>query len=310
MLKLSPEVADDLRPRRVIRSLPLPFLKWVGGKRQLIPSLERMLPRRMNRYFEPFVGGGALFFHLKPVKAALFDINRELIDTYRSVRDVVEGLIGELRSMPHSEEHFYALRNVRPDELSVVQRAARMIYLNRTGFNGLYRVNREGRFNVPFGRYANPTICDPENLRACSASLKGAEIVSRSFDEIEEIAAPGDFVYFDPPYVPASPTASFTSYAADGFRMADQERLANLFRRLAERGVNAMLSNSDTPITRELYEGCFGQRVMARRNVNCDPTRRGAVGELVVTNYMPPRADVERITLAPHQELPAVALAS
>lgn len=284
MLRQQPP--QSARPR-LLRSLPAPFLKWVGGKRQLLPAMESLLPRRIERYFEPFVGGGALFFHLKPRFAVLADINRELVDCYQAVRDRVEEVVQDLQTHTHDEGYYYALRERRPEELDLPRRASRTIFLNRTGFNGLYRVNREGRFNVPFGRYTNPVVCDEDNLRACSQQLAAAHIDAMPFDEVEDMAAPGDLVYFDPPYVPASATANFTSYAAEGFTLRDQERLAELARRLSGRGVNVMVSNSDTPLTRELYQGLHLHQVMARRSINSNGARRGAVPELLVTSYAP-----------------------
>lgn len=273
---------------RLVRKLPAPFLKWVGGKRQLIPAMEVMLPERFSRYFEPFVGGGALFFHLKPRFAVLADINHELVDCYRAVRDCVDEVLQDLRQHRHDEDYYYAVREQRPQDLELHRRASRTIFLNRTGFNGLYRVNRSGKFNVPFGRYSNPVLCDEDNLRACSQQLGAAHIDTLPFDEVEEMAGPGDLVYFDPPYVPASATANFTAYAADGFHLRDQERLAEMVKRMGGRGVNVMVSNSDTPLTRELYEGLHLHRVMARRNINSDTKGRGAVPELLATTYRPP----------------------
>ncbi|MCB9763484.1 MAG: DNA adenine methylase [Alphaproteobacteria bacterium] len=276
------------------RAVPRPFLKWVGGKRQLLPELEALLPRRFDHYFEPFVGGAALFFHLQPDNATLSDANAELVDCYTAVRDGVDALVRELRRHVYDQDYYYAMRAWDSAGAPLHQRAGRTIYLNRTGFNGLYRVNRSGKFNVPFGRYTNPVICDEENLQGCSRVLQGVALVHEDFEAAADRARAGDFVYFDPPYVPLTPTASFTSYVADGFGLADQERLAALFRRLSERGVQVMLSNSDTPLVRELYAGFHLEEVQARRNVNAKASKRGAVGELVVCSDYPRRGAAAR----------------
>ena len=231
----------DLPPRA------RPFVKWVGGKRQLLPRLLPHVPQRFGRYFEPFVGGGALFFSLAPEFAALNDGNARLVRTYRTIRDRVEDVVALLRTYPHDRDFFMSLRAVDIDAGTDVEVAAWFIYLNRTAFNGLYRVNSRGGFNVPFGRYKNPTICDAENLRACAAILKGASITHGDFEAVVADAHPGDFVYFDPPYVPLTATSDFTSYTAEGFTDADQVRLRDVALRLKAGGVAVMLSNSGAP---------------------------------------------------------------
>jgi DNA adenine methylase len=246
------------------------------------------------------VGGGALFFALyregllDDRKVVLSDVNKELVDTYKAIRNKVSKVIELLREHKelHCKEHYYSVRSQQPAEMGQQEaRAARMIYLNKTGFNGLYRVNRKGEFNVPLGRYVNPTICDEENLRAASRALKLATIERSPFDEVLKRARRGDFVYFDPPYVPVSSTANFVGYAKDGFGQADQERLAELFGNLKRRGVHVMLSNSDTPEVERLYRDHHLLKVMARRQVNSRKDRRGPVGELVVLGYDPPEVD-------------------
>ena len=287
MLKKEPgtqqrhSLAANSRPEASAR----PFLKWVGGKGRVLPQLLPLLPGHFAGYHEPFIGGGAMFFSLQPDKAALWDINEELIYCYLMIRDHVDDLIAALRLHRYEKEYYYALRATNPVELSPVQRAARTICLNRTGFNGLYRVNRAGTFNVPFGRHTNPTICDAPNLRLCSRALRGVDLDSRDFQELTTSAKRGDFVYFDPPYVPRSPTSAFTSYSPGGFNLPDQERLASLFTTLASRGVKVMLSNSDVPLVHELYDGFQIDIVMASRNVNARADRRGAVREVVVRSY-------------------------
>lgn len=260
-----------------------PFLKWVGGKRQLVPHLVAGAPRSFRRYFEPFVGGGALFFHLQPRDAVLADANERLIRTYRAVRDDVEGVIELLRGYPYDSDFYYDIRELAVDARSDVEVAAWFVYLNRAGFNGLYRVNRDNQFNVSFGRYVNPTICDAENLRACSKALHGVELVVGDFGEVVGKARRGDFAYFDPPYVPLSVTSCFTSYAADGFGSDDQRRLRVVASKLKTRGVHILLSNSSAPFVRELYATGFKvSEVAANRAVNCRADRRGSVKELLI----------------------------
>jgi DNA adenine methylase len=264
------------RPRR-------PFIKWAGGKRQLLPELRRYVPKEFGRYYEPFVGGGALFFELRPGDAVLTDVNERLIRTYRGVRDDVEQVIELLRGCRHEEAFFYAQRDVPIDGKTDAEVAAWFIYLNKVGFNGLYRVNRQNRFNVPFGRHKNPTICDEDTLRACSAALAGARIEKADFAAAVADAKPGDLVYFDPPYVPMSVTANFTQYTSDRFDRAAQERLRDLALALKQRGVHVLLSNSSAPLVRSLYqEGFEAIEVSATRLVNSKVTGRGAITELVI----------------------------
>jgi DNA adenine methylase len=263
-----------------------PFLKWVGGKGQLLEQFRTLIPedfdRTKGRYFEPFVGGAALFFSMKPKRAVLTDVNAELINCYCAVRDCVEDVIVALEKHRYDPEHYYRVRDFDPAALPVPERAARTIFLNKTGFNGLYRVNRAGRFNVPIGRYTNPSFCDKDNLRACSLVLKNAEIKVRDFAKILTRAKAGDFVYFDPPYDPVSDTADFTSYIPGGFGWERQEELASVFAKLAAKRVHVMLSNSDTPAVRKLYAAFRIDNVFASRSINSNAARRGKIGEVVV----------------------------
>jgi DNA adenine methylase len=265
-----------------------PFLKWAGGKAQLLPEIVARVPASFGGYHEPFIGGGAVFFALAAGGrlgggASLSDVNPNLVETWRAIRDDVEGVIAALGPHVNEAEHFYRVRALEPGALTLAARAARVIYLNKTGFNGLYRENRSGRFNVPFGRYANPTICDAPNLRAVSKALQGVSIEVRDFRSVLERAVPGDFVYFDPPYVPLSSTASFTAYSrGGGFGPEEQRALRDVFAELAARGVHVLLSNSDVPIVRELYRGFRIEQVWARRPINSNPDARGAVAEVLV----------------------------
>ena len=268
---------------------PRPFLKWAGGKGQLLEQLRPLLPKRIEgRYFEPFVGSAALFFALRPAAATLSDVNRELVDCYRAVQKRVSDVIAALKSHEYEESRYYMVRGQQPSDLELPARAARTIYLNKTGYNGLYRVNRSGRFNVPFGRYTNPGFRSAEsieNLRACSRVLRSASLAVRDFGEVAGHARRGDFVYFDPPYVPLSDTSDFTSYVPGGFGQPEQERLAAVFAELSRAGVQAMLSNSDTPAVRELYARYRIDTVTASRSINSRATHRGKVREVVVRNY-------------------------
>jgi DNA adenine methylase len=266
-----------------------PFIKWAGGKAQLLPKLTQRLPTKFKRYFEPFVGGAALFFHVAPQEAYLADTNPELVGCYKVVRDDVEALIRELGTHRYEEEYYYSVREWdRKDDFSslpAVTRAARFIYLNKTCFNGLYRVNSKGHFNVPFGSYSNPTIVDADNLRECSRRLARAEIVVSDYASVTDEVEKGDFVYFDPPYAPLSVTSSFTAYTKQGFDYSDQEALREVCHRLDKKGVYFMLSNSSNPRMIELYRDFTVHTVSATRAINSKATDRGPVSEIIVTNY-------------------------
>jgi len=261
-----------------------PVLKWAGGKTQLLPQILERLPARIETFFEPFVGGAAVFFALAAEgrfqRAVLADRNPDLVAVYRALQADAEAVIDELSQMRHSEAEYYRIRELSPRRLA--QRAARVIYLNKTGYNGLYRVNRSGQFNVPFGRYKKPNICDAENLRAAARVLEGVEIVEADFEEVCVRARPGDAVYLDPPYVPLSKTANFTAYARHPFGPSEHQRLARAFAKLERRRVAAVLSNSDTPETRALYRGFRAKKVQVSRAINSRPTARGPIDELLV----------------------------
>ncbi len=280
-------VASPLRPAPVAS----PFIKWVGGKGKLRHALSAMLPPgvALMRHVEPFVGGGAMFFALRPERALLCDVNPDLITTYLAVRDQVSSVIQHLSKLAHGhgEERYYEVReryNARTQK-SDAERAALFIYLNKTCFNGLHRVNKKGAFNVPMGRYSNPTILDAPLLYAASAQLALADIKRQPFEAQLSDARPGDFVYLDPPYEPVSRTANFTSYAQDGFGQEHQTKLRDVYRELDRRGCKLMLSNSDVPFIRDLYRGFQIDGVLAPRAVSCDSKNRGPAQEVVVRNY-------------------------
>lgn len=271
-----------------------PFVKWVGGKRQLLSQFRELglypseLDDASGRYFEPFVGGGAVFFDLQPKKATISDLNSELTTTYLVIRDNVEPLIELLRKHVYDKDYFLNIRAMNPAEMSELDVASRFIYLNRTCFNGMYRVNSKGQFNVPFGRYKNPIICDEDNLRAVSMALKDVDILNVDYKAAVSKAEAGDFVYFDPPYYPVSPTSSFTSYTKDGFARKEQIELRDTFVELSNRGCYVMLSNSDTTFIRDIYsrlKNVIITTVNAGRSINSKVAGRGKITELVITNY-------------------------
>jgi DNA adenine methylase len=266
-----------------------PFLKWAGGKTQLLSTFDEYFPDRFERYFEPFLGGGAVFFRMNAredgVTAHLSDLNDELINCYSVVRDNVEQLIKALKKHRNESDYYYGVRAMDTSRMTPVARAARLIYLNKTCFNGLYRVNRKGEFNVPFGSYKNPRTCDEDNLRAASDALRNARVEHKPFENALKTAKKGDFVYLDPPYQPLSATSSFTSYTSKCFGELDQKRLAEVFAELDRRGCKVMLSNSDNEFVRELYKQFRLETVYANRAINCRADRRGRISELLVLNY-------------------------
>lgn len=272
-----------------------PVLKWVGGKRQLLPEIQKYIPENIHTYYEPFVGGGAVLFSLQPKRAIVNDINTELINVYIVITEHVEDLIQELsktRKYSNTEKNFYRIRELDRDskkikKLSAVERAARILYLNRTCYNGLYRVNSAGEFNTPFGNYKNPNIINEMTLRAVSSYLEEAEItfLNGDFEETLRQAQENDFVYLDPPYVPVSRTSNFTGYSEVGFGENEQERLKQLCDDLQARGVRFLLSNSDCKYIQELYADYQIIPITAKRNINANPKGRSAVGEVLIRNY-------------------------
>ncbi len=269
-----------------------PVLKWAGGKRRLVEQYARHFRPRggFGNYHEPFFGGGAVYFwlwnegRLKDKHCFLSDINPELVNLYQMLQSCPSPLyiLLEEHQQQHGEEHYYAVRKTQPAQLSPIERAARLLYLNRTCFNGLYRENSKGEFNVPMGRYANPRILHQPGLEAASLALSPATIACQRYSEVEAQAQPGDLVYFDPPYHPLNPTSSFTSYTQHDFSENDQVELAGLFRRLSERDVKVRLSNSDAPLIRDLYRGFKQVKIQAARAINSKADRRQKITELLI----------------------------
>jgi DNA adenine methylase len=273
-----------------------PFVKWVGGKARLIPELSKHFPDTYNDYYEPFVGGGALFFFLHPKVAHISDLNSTLIATYKIIKSDVDGLIKALYEI---QEHYYRLSDLEEKKNYYLElreefnnlksgdfrKSVLLIFLNKTCFNGMYRENSKGGFNVPFGKHDKPKISDENNLKAISKFLEKTEIKCSSYEEITKSAKAGDFIYFDPPYHPLNPTSSFTSYQAGGFSALDQEQLRDEFRRLSELGCKVMLSNSDAPLINELYKDFNINKIYAARSINSKGNGRGKILEVVVTNY-------------------------
>lgn len=270
------------------------FLKWAGGKGQLLEQFKPLFPKKIERYIEPFLGSGSVFFYIiqeyKPKEIILSDINEELINTYEIIKDDVESLIIELKQ--HKEYHlaegkryYLTIRATDPNKLPKLERAARFIYLNKTCFNGLYRVNSKGQFNVPMGSYKNPDIVNEEKFRLVSQLLKNVTIKVMSFEKVYALAKKEDFIYFDPPYYPLKKGKSFTTYTKDVFLEEEQKKLAEIFKKLDKKGCYVMLSNSDTKFIKDLYLDYNINFVQATRMINCDGSNRGKINEVVVTNY-------------------------
>lgn len=272
--------------------LVAPVVKWVGGKRQLLDEITPLLPKRITSYCEPFLGGGAVLFSIQPAKAIVNDLNGDLITVYEVIRDDVDLLIESLQRHENTSEYFYAIRDIDRDQsayqsLSRVERASRLIYLNKTCFNGLFRVNSSGEFNSPFGHYKNPNIVNEPVLRAVNKYLNSADIIfyHEDFAETLKRVGKGCFVYLDPPYDPVSDTASFTGYNKGGFDRNEQIRLKECCDELNKRGIKFMLSNSSTEFIRNLYKDYHVKVVKAKRAINSDASKRGAVEEVLITNY-------------------------
>ena len=276
------------RHRVVEQKVIQPFIRWAGSKRKLVPELLKWIPAQVSRYHEPFIGSGALFFAFKPFNAILSDANTRLTRTYHAIKEDIEDVLAPLRvyaSMyeQHGVAFYNHVRDNASDDMSDAEMAAWFIFMNKTNFNGIWRVNAANKYNVPAGKFANPpTVCDEAGLRACSKALASATIINSDFRDVEQRAAPGAFVYFDPPYIPVSDSSDFTKYTKDDFVWTDQVALRDLALRLKKKGVNVVLSNSDTSHTRELYAGFEIREVERGGGMNSDPTKRQAVKELLI----------------------------
>jgi len=276
-----------------INKLVSPFMKWVGGKRQLMPSIVENLPKNIKeyKYIEPFIGGVAVFFNLQPKNAIINDYNDELINVYIAIRDHLDELISDLKKHKNESEYFYKIRGLDRTQdfknLSPVERASRVIYLNKTCFNGLYRVNNAGEFNAPFGRYKNPNIVNEPTLKAVNKYLNTNNIIIKSGDYAEALKEANErtFVYLDPPYHPISENSNFTGYIQGGWNIFDQIRLREVCDELNARGVKFLLSNSSAPIIKDQYRNYTISTVKANRAINSDGTNRGEIDELLIRNY-------------------------
>jgi DNA adenine methylase len=284
-----------LKQRQILSIEPKPFVKWAGGKRQLLPIIEKHLPSEYGTYFEPFLGGGAVLFHMlyknPEIRCEVSDLNSDLVLAYVTIRDRLEGLISSLRNHAinyHKEpdSYYYEIRDSKPK--SQIEKVSRLLFLNRTCFNGLYRVNSKGKFNVPLGRYSNPNIVNEENLTATSNVLqsKKIRISCRDFATVLTDAKKNDLVYFDPPYQPVSKTANFTSYTNRDFTYGDLERLHQVSEKLSDRGCKVLHSNSNSKEVRELFsKGWKVIEISANRSINSNPAKRSGHTELLIKNY-------------------------
>ena len=274
-----------------------PIMKWVGGKRELLPDLRKNIPssfdKETNTYYEPFIGGGALLFDILPHYGVINDSNEELVNLYTVVKNDVDSLIREVSSYPYDKDFYYSIRELDrregfPDFLSDIKRAARTLYLNKTCFNGLYRVNKKGQFNTPFGKYSNPTICKEQDLKDVSSYFNDNDIsiMSGDFAQCAKDAQEGDFVYLDPPYVPLSKTSSFTSYTKEGFEDCDQRRIKSIIDDLSNNGVYVLMSNSSSPDVFDLYSSDYNvETVKVARKVNSKAHKRNKIDEFLIKNY-------------------------
>lgn len=273
--------------------LVAPFVKWVGGKRQIMSSITKLLPKNIQdyKYIEPFIGGGAVLFHLQPQNGIINDFNEELINTYQVIKNNLEELIEDLKTHENTADYFYEIRALDRednfDELSKIKRASRILYLNKTCYNGLYRVNNAGEFNAPFGRYKSPNIVNEPTLKAVSNYLNSnnIEILSGDYSEALKLADENSFVYFDPPYHPISEGSNFTGYIQGGFNLFDQIDLKKACDQLNEKGIKFLQSNSSSPTILDLYEDYNIEFVKAKRAINSNGSKRGDVDEVLIRNY-------------------------
>ena len=281
-------VRDSVRGKRLAEgelTIPkgMPILRWAGGKQWLARAGSKLVPKFYGTYFEPFCGGAALFFSLCPQRAVLSDLNRELITTYRAIASDVDAVITTLKQFPHDENFYYGIRDFIP--VSLTSTASRLIYLNRTCWNGLYRVNSRGRFNTPFGRRINPDLVTADRLTKAALLLKKAELLDADFEEILGRALPGDFAYLDPPYITGHQNNGFLMYNSHLFSWKDQERLANTAIRLAQKGVHVLVSNADHAPVVNLYKSFHYYRIKRNSLINGTVTARGKTVEAVLSSY-------------------------
>lgn len=270
-----------------------PFLKWVGGKRQLLPEIQTVLPPDIENipYYEPFIGGGALLFELQPKQAVINDLNDELMNVYTVVKEEPKKLINDLKKHKNTPEYFYKIRALdrepRFKNLTKIERASRFIYLNKTCYNGLYRVNNAGEFNAPYGRYKKTNIVNESVIQAVSQYLNTSQvlILNGDYETLLRNIPNNSFVYLDPPYHPISTTSNFTGYVQGGWSETDQLRLRNTCNMLNERGVRFLLSNSASQFIKDIYAGYIIHTVQAKRSINCNSSKRGNVDELLIRNY-------------------------
>ena len=288
-INLWKQIRSENRNQKKIVGKPHPFLKWAGGKRQLLQQIDDYIPDNFGKYVEPFVGGGALFFYLLPTEAVLIDNNPVLINAYQIIKDNVDELIELLKNHENNPEYYYEMRkNDRKEEYrnwSNIEKVSRTIYLNRCCFNGLYRVNSLGQFNVPFGKYKNPKFCDEKNLRAVHKVLQDVDVIYGSFEKVLDYATSESFIYLDPPYVPISKTANFTGYTKDSFGIKDQIKLKKIVDKLDEKECKIMLSNSYCDFILDLYKDYTVKTVQAKRAINRDASKRGKIREILILNY-------------------------
>lgn len=275
----------------VKNKLIAPFLKWVGGKRQLMPTIAKLIPKKITNYYEPFVGGGAVLFYLQPKKAIINDLNEEVINVYKTIKYKPEELIADLKTHKNEVDYFYKIRSLDRsadfEYLSDIKKASRVIYLNKTCYNGLYRVNNSGKFNSPFGKYKNPNIVNETTIRAVSKYLNDnhIQIFNTDYEEVFENIEKGSFVYLDPPYHPVTKNSNFTGYTQGGFDMYDQIRLRDFCDKLDKDGIKFLLSNSATPLIIDIYKNYEINYVKAIRSINSNGKKRGEVDEVIIKNY-------------------------
>ncbi|MEP1305086.1 MAG: DNA adenine methylase [Balneola sp.] len=278
---------SNLAQKKNFSSSPIkPILKWAGGKQQLLSEIIQRVPSSFNRYIEPFVGGGAVFFAIEANEYIISDTNPELINLYQTLSNGnFEDVIEKLESYKNEEDFYYKTREKEVEKLTNIERSARFIYLNRTCFNGLYRVNKKGEFNVPFGKYKNPRIIFPERLKKASEKLSKTKIYNLDYHEVLDThSQKNDLIFLDPPYIPISENASFKRYTKDQFRLNDQRKLAQLVRKLAEKGCKIILTNSNHPLIYELYDGFNIEVIETKRNINRNGNKRTGEDTIVSIN--------------------------